>query len=70
MATITERNRHRINRAKDMRSAWAAYSFLDISECQPRDMLADIMHYCEAIGLDFDHELSMATDFYSDERES
>jgi len=33
-----------------------------------RDVLADFMHYCEAMGLDFDHELSMATNFYSEER--
>jgi hypothetical protein len=32
-----------------------------------RDLLADIMHWCDCYGVDFDHELSMATDFFGDE---
>lgn len=63
-----ENNRHRNNRAKDMRLAWAKYAQVDISEVQPRDMLADIMHLCQREGIDFDHELSIASDFFGDEQ--
>jgi len=39
------------------------------SESWVRDFLANLMHYCRERQIDFDHELSMATDFYSDELE-
>lgn len=32
-----------------------------------RDMLTDMMHYADVYGIDFNHELSMATDNYSEE---
>lgn len=32
-----------------------------------RDLLCDLMHWCKFKGIDFDHELSMGTDFYGDE---
>lgn len=66
---LTEDNRHRLNRAKDMRAAWLAYERLGSTdaECRPADMLADLMHLCAVEGVDFDHELSTATDFFSDE---
>lgn len=66
----SENNRHRLNRAKDMRAAWAKYERLapgPIGEVQLRDMLADLMHFASANGIDFDHELSLATDFFGDE---
>lgn len=34
-----------------------------------RDLLCDLMHHCAANGIDFDHELSMGTDFFGDEQE-
>ncbi len=34
---------------------------------QLRDLLADLMHLAAQDGIDFDQELSMATDFYGDE---
>jgi hypothetical protein len=34
-----------------------------------RDMLTDIMHYCDIQGIVFDAELSIATDNYSFEKE-
>lgn len=34
---------------------------------EPRDLLADLMHWCAKNGRNFDHELSMATDFYGEE---
>lgn len=58
--------RHRLNRAKGMRGAWQIY---DRTE-QPRlaDMLADLMHLAESEGIDFNAELTTATDFYTDEK--
>lgn len=41
----------------------------DGDETQLRDLLADLMHHCAANGIEFDHELSMATDFFGDEQE-
>lgn len=64
-----ETNRHRLNRARDMRAAWLAYERMaaPISMVKPRDILADLMHLCAVEGVDFGHELSMATDFFSEE---
>ena len=39
------------------------------ADAQIRDLLCDIMHYCAANDIDFDHELSVATDFFGDEQE-
>ena len=33
-----------------------------------RDCLADLMHYCEANGYDFDEELNSALSYYHAER--
>ncbi len=41
----------------------------DHGEAMPRELLADLMHWCRDNGTDFDHELSLATDFFSDEQE-
>lgn len=62
-------NRHNLNRARDMRAAWQAYERLahNVEPVQLRDMLADLMHLAESEGVDFDHELSIATDFFGDE---
>jgi len=66
----SDSDRHRLNRAKDMRAAWARYERLGpgpIGQVQLRDMLADLMHFASVNGIDFDRELSMATDFFGDE---
>lgn len=34
-----------------------------------RDLLADLMHYCEHHGIDFDHEAAVAARNYREERE-
>lgn len=67
MHSEAELNRHRRNRAKDMRTAWQRYEG-DSEPPRVADMLADLMHLCDVEGVDFDHELSMATDFYGDKR--
>ena len=33
------------------------------------DLLADLMHFCNQCGIDFDDQLSRATDHYAEERE-
>ena len=38
-------------------------------EADLRDLLADIMHYCDREKIDFDAELSQATDNYAFEKE-
>ena len=38
-------------------------------EADIRYILTDIMHYCDREGIDFDAELSSATDNYSEEKE-
>ena len=62
-----DENRHRVSRAKDMRASWASYAQVPLNEVQIRDTLADLMHLAKAEGVEFDHELSMATDFFGDE---
>jgi hypothetical protein len=67
-----ESNRHRINRARDMRGAWLTYERLGGdtgATVRLADMLADLMHWAKANRVDFEHELSLATDFYGDELE-
>lgn len=34
-----------------------------------RDLLSDLMHYCDAKGFDFDNQLSFATDNYGAEKD-
>ncbi len=53
------------------KAAFDAFKSLheDREETQLRDLLADLMHLAQASGIDFEHELSMATDFYGDEQE-
>ena len=59
---------HRLDRAKAMRSAWESSEGSDVPRIA--DLLADLMHLCDAEGLDFESELSMATDFHGDEQAS
>jgi hypothetical protein len=40
----------------------------DDPEFDLANMLADIMHYCERDGIDFDVALTRAAEFYSEER--
>ena len=37
-------------------------------EADVRDLLTDIMHYCDREGINFDQELSRATDNYAEEK--
>ena len=56
-----------ISHAQTALDAWHKVAD-DGANAQLRDLLADLMHHCAANGIDFDHELSMATDFFSDEK--
>lgn len=57
-------NSRQIARAKAFMAAWHKVAE-DGPDTQLRDFLCDLMHYCAASKIDFDHELSMATDFYA-----
>ncbi len=37
------------------------------SDCEVRDSLADILHYCESKGLDFENELRIARANHAEE---
>jgi hypothetical protein len=60
---------HILARVDAMRGAFGKQSGEYPVEVQPRSILTDIMHWCNDAGLDFDHELSLATDMFADERE-
>lgn len=64
-------NRHRLNRAADMRAAWARYERLDSlggEDVHLADMLADLMHWCAANGQDFDAAAETARRHFEAER--
>jgi len=42
---------------------------VDEGECVVRDTIANLMHWCDARGMDFEHELAMARDFHHMEKE-
>lgn len=45
----------------------SALCCMNIDEDSPRDLIADIMHYCSAKGYDFETELRVARDNYAEE---
>ena len=46
----------------------SSYRDGDYDEDDVRDILADLMHWCQANDIDFDNALSFATDNYSEEK--
>jgi hypothetical protein len=58
-----------VDRAQRVWVALRAHQGYTRSEVFPRpaDLLADLMHYCAAEGVDFDAEFGMAREFFGDE---
>jgi len=62
----------------DERAAWAQHCVIefigqtgvDDLDCAVGDLLADIMHLCDRIGVKFDEQLSNAKDHYAEEIET
>jgi hypothetical protein len=63
-ALLTRKNFVQVEQAAN---ALATCSEMTGEECLVRDLLANLMHWCHAHQVDFDHELSMATDYFSEE---
>ena len=60
-----------VQRAKNGRAAFAVHADTadeeDSRQSQLADLLADLMHFADFEGLDFDQALSMGTDHYGEE---
>lgn len=61
-------NAERANRASAALASFRNYRNDIEDECELRDLLADLMHYCDQEKVDFWRELRAAQDNYNEER--